>query len=263
MARRQTTTPLAHMKEAASHLRSTGAPAHLTEAVEQATTVDGAMALLNAIQLQRKLDGEIDSNMNFWVAKSVRDELKSKSPNITRDANEAFEKYLAGEFEPVDRPRQRLSEEKVAVNVRPKDALRLQVAESAAPSWVVAEYVTFKYELGPYAPSGEGEPLPRGAQRAPEVPRAVRDAIQAAAEEAGRWVVDDVDEGFAKFLAGEFTPVVPVWTAAQKEDVAKLSVFPNDDLFERVKVAAKPVRPMQVAIAYLIDKYGIDPALTE
>lgn len=263
MARRQDTTPLMQLKEAASHLRSTGAPARLAEAVEEATTLDGAKALLSAIQLQRKLDGEVDQNMNVWLAESVRDLLKLKSPNLTRDVNEGFQKYLANEFEPVDRPRQRLTEAKVSLNVRPKDALRLQVAETAAPSWVAGEYLMFKYELGPYAPSAEGEPLPRGAQRAPEVPRAVRDAIQQAADAAGRWVVDDVDEGFTKFLAGEFTPAVPVWTPEQKRDVAKLSVFPNDDLFERVKAEAKPLRPMQVAIAYLIEKYGIDAALTE
>ncbi len=62
-------------------------------------------------------------------------------------------------------------------------------------------------------------------------------------------------------LAGEFTPIVPEWP--KNAEMAILKVRPNNDLFDQVKVAARSkspeLRPIQIGLAYVMDKYGIDP----
>lgn len=70
-------------------------------------------------------------------------------------------------------------------------------------------------------------------------------------------VTDDVNEGFQLFLAGEFTPDAPVWS--DTTDLVNLRINPNDDLYVQV-ASAKGLRPLQVAIAYLLHKYDVDPS---
>ncbi|MFD7855245.1 hypothetical protein ACFV6B_13295 [Streptomyces microflavus] len=213
-----------------------------------------------------------ETNMAIRIEQRYRDAVvtaAAKRVTITSVVNEGFQKYLAGEFTP--RPRvqgRRTTGEKVVnLNVRPNAALHGQVRESGVlPMHVAHDYLLFRFKVGPYA-EGYTEPLPSGTDRVPMVPRAVRDLIRDKAAAIGHIVHDDMNEGFQKYLAGEFRPVAPEWPAGV--EMAPLKVRPNNDLFDEVKVAARSarggapeLRPMQIGLAYVLEKYGIDPAAT-
>ncbi len=214
-----------------------------------------------------------ETNMAIRIEQRYRDAVvaaAAKRVTITSVVNEGFQKYLAGEFTP--RPRvqgRRTTGEKVVnLNVRPNAALHGQVRESGVlPMHVAHDYLLFRFKVGPYA-EGYTEPLPSGTDRVPMVPRAVRDLIRDKAAAIGHIVHDDMNEGFQKYLAGEFRPVAPEWPAGV--EMAPLKVRPNNDLFDEVKVAARSardgtpeLRPMQIGLAYVLEKYGIDPAATQ
>jgi hypothetical protein len=94
------------------------------------------------------------------------------------------------------------------------------------------------------------------------MPRDLRDRVRAAQQAAGNTVTDDVEEGLAAYLDGTYAPVALLWTAEQLGDMVNIKMNPNDDLYEQATTKGKAdrLRPAQVALAYLLHKYGIDPA---
>ncbi|MER5277709.1 hypothetical protein ABT025_18390 [Streptomyces sp. NPDC002809] len=251
------------LKAAASLLRAGGDPSpELAKAVRQVLLPGGWKEL-------RDTDtASSEANLPIQLSEQYRTQVVDAAENelitVTSVVNEGFEKFLAGEFEPRPRVqgRRATGEKKVNLNVRPKAALLAKVRESGVlPMHVAGDYLMYRFEVGPYAP-GYVEPLRSGADRAPSIPRAVRDRIRDKAAELGHVVHQDMDEGFQKYLAGQYTPVAPEWPKGV--DMAPLKVRPNDDLFDQVKVAARTkspgMRPIQIGLAYVMDKYGIDPA---
>ncbi|WP_189846612.1 hypothetical protein [Streptomyces rubiginosohelvolus] len=249
--------------QAAASLLHDGGDLELAQAVKQVLLPGGWKELRDTDEVGK------DTNMPIRIEQRYRDAVMKAADQrvtITSIVNEGFEKYLAGEFTP--RPRvqgRRATGEKVVnLNVRPNAALHGQVRESGVlPMHVAHDYLLFRFKVGPYA-EGYTEPLPSGSDRVPMVPRAVRDLIRDRAAAAGRLVHDDMNEGFQRYLAGEFQPVAPEWPAGV--EMAPLKVRPNNDLFDEVKVAARSaspeLRPMQIGLAYVLEKYGIDPAAT-
>ncbi|MDX2998144.1 hypothetical protein PV382_23920 [Streptomyces scabiei] len=207
-------------------------------------------------------------NMAFPVLKSIRDQIMEaveadpEMKTVTAAVEHGFREFLASRFRPLA-PEPGLPavvEQRVNMNVRPRNSLREQVAASGtAAGRVAAEYLMFRYQLGRYASGAEAR-LPRGAQRLPEVPRRVRDEIRVQAKATG-WRVDDVvNEGLGKFLDGSFEAVAPVWSEEDRRDMVPLSMHPNTDLYERVqgRRAETGLRASQVAIDYLLDQFGIE-----
>ncbi|MEU6925483.1 hypothetical protein [Streptomyces sp. NPDC046631] len=212
-------------------------------------------------------EGTPGPNLQLLLSKTARDQIVAAAAaagtTVTDDVNEGFRLVLAGEYSPRKPARARYgAAEKATLNVTPVLSLRQQVEERAGLSAanVAADFLMHKYKVGPYA-SGSADTLPvTGSVRNPQVPRAVRDQIRSRAKAAGRMVTDDVNEGFQKYLAGEFNPDAPVWS--DTSDLVNLRINPNDDLYVQV-ASANGLRPLQVAIAYLLHKYDVDPGASE
>jgi len=202
--------------------------------------------------------------------------------NLSDLVAEGLTGFAAGEWEP-SRPS---AGYRRGVNLPPKSTLNLTVpkdvvaeAEEAADrmvasrGWptkrgskltarvVAAQWLARQFP-DPNPASDVEEPLPRGNERLLEVPRVVREAIRSRAKESGALVEDVIDEGFTKFLAGEFDPVAVVWPSSIAGDKGLMKMKPNNDLFEQVKAMRErgetSLWPMQVAMAYLLDQFGID-----
>ncbi|MGV9278145.1 hypothetical protein [Streptomyces griseosporeus] len=96
--------------------------------------------------------------------------------------------------------------------------------------------------------------------------KAIKDAIYARAQAAGENLAEVVEEGFRKFLAGEFVPEKPV-RSARGSDTAKdnLNVRPSKALRDRVQERCPQVSeelgwevtPGRVAMSWLYSEYGI------
>ncbi|MGW7398111.1 hypothetical protein ACWGH7_16620 [Streptomyces cyaneofuscatus] len=253
------------LQAAASLLHDGGDPnPELARAVKQVLLPGGWKELRDTDEVGK------DTNMPIRIEQRYRDAVTKRAADqrvtITSLVNEGFERYLAGKFTPRPRVqgRRATGETVVNLNVRPNAALHGQVRESGVlPMHVAHDYLLFRFKVGPYA-EGYTEPLPSGSDRVPQVPRAVRDLIRDKAAAAGRLVHADMNEGFQRYLDGEFRPVAPEWPAGV--EMAPLKVRPNNDLFDEVKVAARSaspeLRPMQIGLAYVLEKYGIDPAAT-
>jgi hypothetical protein len=102
------------------------------------------------------------------------------------------------------------------------------------------------------------------------VKKRLEDAARKAGEESGKApgtvLAEVVEEGWQKFLAGEFEPVPPVRAPRGKAPVKEnLNVRPSDELRLRVEEAAKAaseelgwdVSAGKVAVSYLFDEFGI------
>ncbi|WP_331763214.1 hypothetical protein OG571_47660 (plasmid) [Streptomyces sp. NBC_01369] len=208
-------------------------------------------------------DGTAGPNLSVMLDRLARDQIvaaaEAAGTSVTDTVNEGYRSFLAGEYTPRKpvRARYGASAERVNLNVTPVLSLRQQVEEAAGMSaaHVAADYLMRTYKAGPYAGDSAEAPPATGTVRNPQVPRAVRDQIRARAKAAGRMVTDDVNEGFQQYLAGEFTPDAPVWS--DTSDVVNLRINPNDDLYVQV-ASAKGLRPLQIAIAYLLHKYDVD-----
>lgn len=248
----------AQLAAAAARLRKVNSRSN-AEAIEQLLAPRGWVAL-------RDTDPARSAGPSYVVllSKADRDHIVAAARGahtaVTDLINEGFVKVLAGEYVPRKPPRARpgSTEEKVALNVSPSMSLRQQVEEATGMSsaHVAADYLMHRFEVGPYAKDSESVLAP-GKVCNPLVPRPVRDLIRARAADAGRWVTDDVNEGFQKYLAGDFTPKAPAW--ADASDMTILKIMPNDELHAQVKATMGRRTLPQVAIAYLLDKYDIDP----
>ncbi|SBU98039.1 hypothetical protein YUMDRAFT_06015 [Streptomyces sp. OspMP-M45] len=90
------------------------------------------------------------------------------------------------------------------------------------------------------------------------IPVTARDRIVAGAEQAGRTVTADVNNGFTAYLAGAFTPNPPVRARrGTSEEKVNLNVRPDDAL--RQRVADTGVKPMHVAADWLMRTYETGP----
>ncbi|WP_406740736.1 hypothetical protein [Streptomyces atratus] len=209
-------------------------------------------------------DGAAGPNLSVFMDKAARDQImaaaKAARTSVTADVNEGYLSVLAGEYTPRKpvRARYGASVERVNLNVTPALSLRQRVEEESGMSaaHVAADYLMRKYKAGPYAANYAADSLQPGAVCNPQVPRAVRDEIRSRAAAAGNKVTDDVNEGFQKYLDDEFTPDALAWT--DTSDMVNLRMNPNDDLHDKLR-AVKGIRPLQVAIAYLLHKYDVDP----
>lgn len=211
-------------------------------------------------------DEGMGPSMSILIGKALKEEIEAKAKAagnvLNHDVNEGFARFLAGSFTPRPQGKARpgAGQENVTLSVRPKKSLRDQVkARGEKPSTLAKEYLMHKYEVGHYAPGHDGEQRPRGATRNPQMPRDLRDRVRAAQQTAENTVTDDVEEGLAAYLDGTFAPVAPVWSQEQLGDMVSIKMNPNDDLFEQAteKGKADRLRPAQVALAYLLHKYGI------
>lgn len=205
---------------------------------------------------------------DYRAAITAAVEADPETESVTEAVNEGLALFLAGRFVVPDRaraPRGAVAHPMVNLNVRPSLVLNQQVkAAGGVPSKVAAEYLLFKYGIGPYAAGpASATVLARGSQRNPALPRVVRDLIRAKAAESEERVDDIVNEGFTRYLDGEFVLEPVEWPAGWEDDKANLKMHPNDALFEQVKERGGPRAPMQVAFAYLLDQFGIEPDGTE
>lgn len=102
-------------------------------------------------QIQERAKKEYDRQ---WRAQVPEPGAKKRS--IKDDMNEGFEKYLAGEFEPIaDKLSPHGSADDTAMlNARPRNDLREAVTKKGvhAASLVAGAYLMSKYKVGPYAP---------------------------------------------------------------------------------------------------------------
>lgn len=257
----------AQLQDAAAFCRTGGKPApHLADAITQVLRPGGWKALQDAD------DVSAGSNLAIRLAESQRDQIRDgvnrlpKAVTITSLVNEGFEKFLAGEFQPRDRTtrnRRNVGEKMVNLNVSPKASLHHAVRDSGVlPMYVAGDYLMSLFNIGPYG-EARGESLPSGVDRSPRVPRPLRDAIRNKAAEIGHVVHDDMNEGFQKYLAGEYEPPVMEWP--EGAEMAILKVRPNNELFDEVKIKAQgspELSPIRIGITYVMEKYGIDPAAT-
>ncbi|WP_406502187.1 hypothetical protein OHA04_45250 (plasmid) [Streptomyces sp. NBC_01590] len=248
----------AQLAAAAARLQEVDSPA-LAAAVDTVLAPRGWAALRATDP-----DGTAGPNLSVMLDKAARDQIvaaaKAAGTSVTDDVNEGYRSFLAGEYTPRKpvRARYGASVERVNLNVTPVLSLRQQVEEQAGMSAanVAADFLMRKYKAGPYAAGYAADSLQPGAVCNPQVPRTVRDLIRSRAAAAGNKVTDDVNEGFQKYLDGEFTPEALVW--ADTSDMVNLRMNPNDDLHDKLR-AVKGIRPLQVAVAFLLDKYDIDP----
>jgi hypothetical protein len=142
---------------AADRLRTSG-DNDLAEAIEHVTAPGGWKLL------QPRPATSEDPNVALFMNKAIKDVLMAKAEaagtTLTADVNEAFEKFLAGEFTPTApiRSRRGSGAEKTNLNVRPRAALKEQVdqlaeAKSAELGWkvtagrVATAYLYAKYEI--------------------------------------------------------------------------------------------------------------------
>ncbi|MEE1812682.1 hypothetical protein [Streptomyces sp. BE133] len=208
--------------------------------------------------------GAAVDNLSVFMDKAARDQIVAAAAaagnQVTDDVNEGYLMVLTGEYTPRKpiRARYGASVEKVNLNVTPALSLCQQVKEQTGMSAanVAADYLMHKYKAGPYAAGYAADSLPPGTVCNPQVPRTVRDEIRSRAAAAGNKVTDDVNEGWQKYLDGQFTPETLAWS--DTSDMVNLRMNPNDDLHDKLR-AVKGIRPLQVAIAYLLAKYDIDP----
>jgi len=256
----------AELAAAADRLRAVDSP-DLAAAVDTVLAPNGWAALRAT---DTTADEGMGPSMSILIDKALKEEIEARAKSVgnvlNHDVNEGLARYLAGSFTPRPQGKARwgTGSENVTLSVRPKKSLRDQVkARGEKPSTLAKEYLLFKYEVGHYAPGHAGEEQrPRGAVRNPQMPRDLRDRVRAAQQAAGNTVTDDVEEGLAAYLDGTFTPEAPVWTAEQLGDMVNIKMNPNDDLYEQATTKGKDakLRPAQVALAYLLHKYGIGPA---
>ncbi|QWA26845.1 hypothetical protein [Streptomyces osmaniensis] len=96
--------------------------------------------------------------------------------------------------------------------------------------------------------------------------KSIKEAIYAKAQAAGENVRDVVEEGFRKFLAGEFTPEKPVRTVrgsqVEKDNLnVRASAALCGQVTKRCPAATKElgweVTPGRVAMSWLYAEYGI------
>jgi hypothetical protein len=246
----------AGLTAASTRLREVNSP-------DLAAHVDEALAVLEGEVFTARKDEKLPIRLPVTARDRIVAGAAEANRTVTADVNEAFTRFLAGEFTPGQpvRARRGVAENKVNLNVRANKTLMEQVAAAGVlPMHVAADWLMRKYETGPYTAGAQNTPLPAGSTRNPQVPRPVRDLIRARVAEAGKNVSTEIEEAFTRFLSGDFTPAAPVWPA--DADMVPFKVTPNDDLFKQVKEQAEGITPMQVALAYLLDKYGIDPAVT-
>ncbi|AKZ60795.1 hypothetical protein SAM23877_p086 (plasmid) [Streptomyces ambofaciens ATCC 23877] len=254
-----------------------------TQRADLAAFVDAALAPGGWEQLRATDPSRVEGSHNLAmnIPESIRDQIKAAAAadpaatTLTAKVNEGLAEYLAGRFKMprwVDR-RSVQPEARVNLNVMASKLLSTQATEKirqethdrrASSARVAAEYLMFTYKLGRYAP-GARVALPQGAERNPEVPRRVRDLIRELSAASGERVHDIVNEGFQKFLDGEFDPQPVVWSAEDAADMVPMRMRPNDALHDRVKEACKghPVLnaktgPNVLAIDYLLDQLGIE-----
>ncbi|MGW1468527.1 hypothetical protein ACWCPT_29795 [Streptomyces sp. NPDC002308] len=246
------------LEAAAARLRETDA-APLAGAIDTVLAPGGWAALRDSAP--STVDGSLmQLRLGAELRNKVVDAASEAGTTVGADVNEAFRAFLAGKFVPNERASSTHGRAKnVILSVSPDASLRQRVKERAKvnPQAVAVDYLLRKYSLGPYAPGAE-TPLTRGNQRMPYVPRHLRDAIREAAGSTP--ATDDVNEGYQQYLAGKFTPVAPTWP--ESDDLVPLKLWPDNELHNQVaaKAKASKLRPMQVAIAYLLHKYGIDPS---
>lgn len=109
-----------------------------------------------------------------------------------------------------------------------------------------------------------------GLYMASSVKKRLEDAARAIADKSGKApltvLAEVVNEGWQKFLDGEFEPVKPVRAPRGKAPAKEnLNVRPNNELRVRVEEAAKAaseelgweITPGKVAMSYLFDEFGI------
>lgn len=248
-------------------------PLSEAEALELAGAIDralapGGWAFLQYTDPMKTAGG--NAPLAVDLLKTIHEEIVAaveadpEAPSVTAKVNEGFNRFLSGEFVLPEGSKRADSlvvkgQARSMLNVSPMGALTREVAaRGVKPARVASHYLMSCYALGPYAPDARTS-LPSGSERMPMVPRVVREAIRTEAERTG-WRADDViNEGFQKFLDGDFVPQAPVWTEEGKANLVPFKVRPNDDLFQRVAVKAKAMglRPMQVAVDYLLDEFEI------
>lgn len=271
MARIPNTPPLRSVLAKGSGRLKKDKPMSRDEALELAGALDRALAPGGWAFLQHTdpvRAAGANAALAIDVLKTIHEQIIAavdadpEAPSVTAKVNEGFNRFLSGEFVPDAKRADTLAvkgQQRSMLNVSPLGELTRMVAERGwKPARVASHYLMSCYGLGPYAPDAQ-KFLSRGQQRVPEVPRVVRDAIRAEATRTG-WRTDDVvNEGLQKFLDGEFEPQAPVWTSEAKADLVQMKLYPNDDLFERVTKLAKArgIRPLQVAIDYLLDEFEI------
>ncbi|MFG2540708.1 hypothetical protein ACGFU4_36260 [Streptomyces sp. NPDC048511] len=243
----------ADLVAAAERLREVDSP-QLAQAVDTVLT-------FSALQ---PYDSQADPNLSIRLPKAARDRIvagaKRDRVSVQAVVNEAFQEFLDGKFSPKATVRERkgTAAEKVNLNVRPERDLMARVAEAGVkPMHVAADYLQRRFKAGPYADDAQAVAMEPGQVRIPKVPRHIREQLRQAAESQ---VSIDIDEGFQRYLAGQFTPHPPVWSKDDK--LVPMKVYPNDDLFARIAEEG-PRRPMQVALAYLLTKYGISYTAAE
>ncbi|THA29159.1 hypothetical protein E6R18_24930 [Streptomyces sp. A1277] len=247
----------AQLAAASTRLREVDSP-DLADAVDEVLTPRGWAAL-------RATESIRANNLSIFLTAIDRDRItsgaKSARTTISDAVNAGFRKVIAGEYTPQqpETARKGTAKNKVNLNVTPSLALRERVEAKTGmlAAHVAADYLMHEFKAGRYADDYEGAPLAPGAERNPQVPRAIRQLIRDRAKAAGRKVSDDVNEGYRKYLAGEFVPGDVVWV--DESDLVNLRITPNDDLHAQVREATGR-GVLKVAIAYLLAKYGIDPA---
>ncbi|MFB8122089.1 hypothetical protein ACFVG1_12955 [Streptomyces bacillaris] len=257
----------AQLQDAAAYCRTGGEPApHLADAITQVLRPGGWK------QLRDVDETSAGSNLAIRMAESYRDQIRDAvdrlptAVTITSLVNEGFERFLAGDFQPRERTtrnRRIVGQKMVNLNVKPKASLHNAVRDSdVLPMYVAADYLMSLFNIGPYS-AARVESLPSGVDRKPRLPRGLRDALRDGAASLGRVVHDDMNEGFEKYLAGEYEPPVLEWP--EGADMAVLTVRPNDELFDKVRFKTRnspELNPIRIGISYAMEKYGIDPAAT-
>ncbi|MCX4792467.1 hypothetical protein OG369_42595 [Streptomyces sp. NBC_01221] len=87
-----------------------------------------------------------------------------------------------------------------------------------------------------------------------------REQIKARAQAAGNKLANDVNEGFLKYLNGEFDPVVPGRNPyGSGAEMVNLNVRAKDDLRVQVSRPEPKHSASLVAAAYLMSKYKVGP----
>ncbi|TXS51639.1 hypothetical protein [Streptomyces sp. t39] len=251
------------LTQASAFLSENGAP-QLAQAVDTVLAPGGWALIKPAISSGK--------NMAIAVPEALRDELhaaaKAAGDSLTDIVNEGFDLTVNGSYTPHIPARERGTVPKVLknLNVTPDDTLRQQVKDMGLePTKAALDYLTFKYQVGRYA-AGSSTPVGQGKDRNTNVPREVRDRIREAAAAAGRSATEDVNEGLAAYLAGNFASFPLSWPADVQDDMVVLKLRPNDDLYQQVMVAGREraaeagftARPLQVGVSFLLSKYGIE-----
>lgn len=254
-----------NLQAAATFLRAKGKP-DWAESVDYMLSPAG-WATLGRLRSEEGPSPEVPNlaiRMSASDVEAIKAAAREAGNTLTADVNEGLALFLddLSSVRPPFSPQYSPAGVKVNLNVRPDVKLRQRVADTGVkPMHVAANYLLWKYSAGPYAPGYEAPQKP-GSPRTLVMPAPVREELKKRLAESGDFRSKVVEEGFAKFLAKEFTPAVPVWPKAVTAR-ATLKVYPRNDLFDEVKAVAKNIAPSQVALAYLLEKYGIDPSTAE